>query len=398
MSNESTESTKPAEVIAEATKVAVAVESTEPAKVAVAAEASQPVATAVEVEASKPAESTAEPAAASAKPAESTEAAKPAAESTEQTKPAAESTEQPKAAAESTEQIKPAAESTEAAEPAESAKPAEAANAPATATTETVTAPVVVATETVAAPELKSAPVEVSQYVKSAQTKPFRLTYFPLKGRAEVSRALFALGGLDFEDEHIPLERWSELKSQMVLEQLPQLDIKCTCEPVNEREKSVSIAQSAAIERFLANKFNLSGANHIEAAKIDMIAEQVNDVLNSLVGVYRDALTSPENEEKKNAQAKALNETAPASLKLIQNLYDQNQLQNENSGFLVGKSVSYADVKLVSVYDWLRSKKTDILNGLPQLKQHYEKIRALPQLKDHYAKSDSLKTTIFFND
>ena len=44
------------------------------------------------------------------------------------------------------------------------------------------------------------------------ETKPkYKLTYFPIKFRAEPIRLLFAQGGLDFEDNRIG-EEWTKLK------------------------------------------------------------------------------------------------------------------------------------------------------------------------------------------
>jgi glutathione S-transferase len=220
----------------------------------------------------------------------------------------------------------------------------------------------------------------------------YKLIYFNLKGRAEVIRLLFALGGQEFEEEQIPMSatfaEWLERKPKMLLQVAPQLEI-------TENGNTTILAQSAAIERFLARKFNLYGSNEIEAARIDMIVEQATDILLAFGKVYQAIFMG---EDRKAELVKVEDETALNMLKLIQNLYDHNQKLNENSGFLVGKSLTYADIKLVHAYDWFRSKKANVLNSLPQLKEHYEKIRSLPQLVDQYARSDKMRLTVYFSD
>jgi glutathione S-transferase len=128
-----------------------------------------------------------------------------------------------------------------------------------------------------------------------------------------------------------------------------------------------------------------------------MIAEQVNDLLRLLLvplnAIY---FKKPGFEIRKDELEKAFSEFVPAGLKFIERLFDQNQRDNNNSGFLVGSSLSYADVKLVNLYDWLNTRREEILDKVPLLKAHAERVRNSPQLKAYYEKSDKDLVTIYF--
>ena len=40
----------------------------------------------------------------------------------------------------------------------------------------------------------------------------YKLTYFPIRARAELARFVFAQAGVKYEDARIKSERWQELK------------------------------------------------------------------------------------------------------------------------------------------------------------------------------------------
>ena len=122
-----------------------------------------------------------------------------------------------------------------------------------------------------------------------------------------------------------------------------------------------------------------------------MINEQSVDIGNLLINLYVKINKNPEN---KPELEKALSEHVPASLKMIQNLYENNQKETNNSGFLVGSSITYADIKLVLLYDWLRESRDSVLEQVPHLKEHYHKITKMPKLSTQFAKK--MRLSIYF--
>ncbi len=102
----------------------------------------------------------------------------------------------------------------------------------------------------------------------SSSSSTYKLIYFDIRGRAEICRMLFKAAGQEFEDYRYPLTmkdgqfsrpEWDADKSKYLYEKIPVLEI--------DGGKYI-IAQSKAIERFLARRFNMLGSNDIEAAII----------------------------------------------------------------------------------------------------------------------------------
>jgi glutathione S-transferase len=224
-------------------------------------------------------------------------------------------------------------------------------------------------------------------------TDAYRLIYFPLKGRGEVSRILFLLAGQAFEDVRIDFGDWPKIKGEMPMRQLPVLQITRAVDG-----KMIELAQSNCIERFLATRFGLmGGSDDIQHARIDMINEHVVDMRSMLHAIYSSIKYKKANEaEKRKELDEALSETIPNGYKLIERLYVENQREYPRSGFLVGDRVSYADVKFVVFHDWLRDRRDEVLDKVPLLREHFVKIRNLPGLREHFLANEKTPVTLLF--
>lgn len=75
---------------------------------------------------------------------------------------------------------------------------------------------------------------------------PTTLTYFPIRGRAEVPRLILEHVGAEYEDKRITFEDWPALKQTLPFGQLP-----------NYADDDVSIPQSMAIVRHLGRKHSM---------------------------------------------------------------------------------------------------------------------------------------------
>jgi glutathione S-transferase len=149
----------------------------------------------------------------------------------------------------------------------------------------------------------------------------FKLHYFNLRGRGEVIRLIFALKNVKYEDYRVRSVDWPQYKKLMPAGKLPVLEIK-------DGSTTTFISQSKAIGRFLANKYELTGAAELDRAKVDEIVDQISD--------EQDALSRFNMEKDENLKAKYLDDYMKSVLPVFTEYYE-NVLKKNNTGFLVIK-------------------------------------------------------------
>nr|ADV57678.1 glutathione S-transferase [Eisenia fetida] len=96
---------------------------------------------------------------------------------------------------------------------------------------------------------------------------PYKLIYFPVRGRGQALRYLAVDNGLELQEEVVSDGAWSALKPKTPLGQLPVF-----------QDGDLHLGQSNAILRYVARKHGLYGKNDREAALIDMINDQQEDI------------------------------------------------------------------------------------------------------------------------
>ena len=167
-----------------------------------------------------------------------------------------------------------------------------------------------------------------------------KLSYFNVRGLAETSRILLAIGGEEYEDFRYPLDIIDMSTHEMVKEEFDK--DKADGKLVGSLNKvpflevdGVIIPQSKTIERFLANRFNMMGVNEIENAQIDAICESVRDFKE----MYQKVRGLSE-EEKEAGTNEWFTVTLVERLSLL-----ENQMVGE-TGFSVGSSITLSDVVL----------------------------------------------------
>ncbi|KAI8848133.1 hypothetical protein BC829DRAFT_417887 [Chytridium lagenaria] len=158
-------------------------------------------------------------------------------------------------------------------------------------------------------------------------TTTYKFFYFPIRGLAEISRAILFKSGVEWTEEN---PEWPAAKEEMPFGQMPLL-----IEYLDGKEV-FRIAQSHAIERYVARKHGLAGASLKETAYLESIAESWFDVVNAFGRVRMAASTE-------NA-AKVKDAEFNTKIAGIFKYHDEILQKNGNTGFYLGSSITFVEI------------------------------------------------------
>lgn len=177
-----------------------------------------------------------------------------------------------------------------------------------------------------------------------------QLRYFPFPGRAGPIRDTLRIGGVNFEDMHVPPDSFQQqqVAGEFPFGALPVLDIETT-------SGKVSAAQSNAILRFAGRLAGLYPVDDpIRALKVDEALDMAEDI-NQILGP---SMHEDDNEKKLAMRKILVEDTLPLWGGYIERLL----AANGDTGFLVGATLSVADLKLYWIIDMLTNGSLD---GVP---------------------------------
>ncbi|MEJ2360171.1 MAG: glutathione S-transferase [Gammaproteobacteria bacterium] len=176
------------------------------------------------------------------------------------------------------------------------------------------------------------------------------LRYFPFPGRAGPIRDALNIGGIKFEDVHIPPDEFRQRRKagEFPFGGLPVLDIEST-------QGKVCAAQSNAILRFAGRLSGLYPVDDpVKALKVDEAMDMGEDI---------NALLGPSLHEADEAKRMAMRKTlAEETLPFWAACFEKLLNANGNTGFIVGDSLTVADLKLYWIIEWLTC---GMLDGIP---------------------------------
>lgn len=187
-----------------------------------------------------------------------------------------------------------------------------------------------------------------------------RLRYFPFPGRAGAIRDVLRMGRIPFDDVLIGADRFREMKAagELPFGALPILDVETP-------SGTVSAAQSNAILRFLGRRTGLYPAGDpLRALKVDEALDLGEDLYH-LIGP---SIGEPD-VAKRTAMRKVL---AEESIPRWGGYVERLLVANGRTGFVVGDSLTVADLKLHYILDKLSNGSLDgvpttVLDGLPAI-------------------------------
>eukprot|EP00479_Gromia_sphaerica_P003462 TRINITY_DN1403_c0_g1_i1.p1 TRINITY_DN1403_c0_g1~~TRINITY_DN1403_c0_g1_i1.p1 ORF type:complete len:399 (+),score=107.66 TRINITY_DN1403_c0_g1_i1:471-1667(+) len=202
--------------------------------------------------------------------------------------------------------------------------------------------------------------------------RTFVLNYFNIGGRAEAIRLTFAAVeqdwmdvqwdmAPDFNHDNMVADR-EKNPDGYPYGQLPTLEVD-----------GKLIAQSHAIERYLAEEFGLLGKNDVEAALIDAAGEHINDLFSSFFAI----IFSGSDAEKFK---KHYSEYLPGKLGPL-----ENHVQQSGSGWIIGDRLSLADIQF---YYYVQSCNhqaplAGVLAKFPGLEALKAKFEAVPGIEKY---------------
>jgi glutathione S-transferase len=155
----------------------------------------------------------------------------------------------------------------------------------------------------------------------------FELLYFPGTGRAEVARAILAYAEADWTNT-FPKPDWPSIKSQQPFHKVPVLT---EYEPDGTK---FILAESAIIERYLAQKFGLTAETLKDRAHLDSISEHYHGLANK-------ATPAMFGSDEKKAQAL---EEFKVYLKSFITIHEGLLAKNGSNGHYHGNTTTYVDI------------------------------------------------------
>jgi glutathione S-transferase len=193
----------------------------------------------------------------------------------------------------------------------------------------------------------------------------YKLTYFNIRGRAEPIRIIFAYLGLPYEDYRIEKKDWPNVKSTFPWGQVPVLQVD-----------DVTLCQTLAIERFLARKYGLTGANELETTKCDEYVDAIED----LVQEWKKIAHNSDEAKKVELKETFLNVHAPKCLNKLSAL----KTSNEGSLWLVGQSITWADLVIAAILDRFETMiDPSFLDSYPVMKALKQRVFSIPKVKEY---------------
>uniref|UniRef100_A0A914DEB3 glutathione transferase n=1 Tax=Acrobeloides nanus TaxID=290746 RepID=A0A914DEB3_9BILA len=196
----------------------------------------------------------------------------------------------------------------------------------------------------------------------------YKLSYFDIRGLGETARLILHYANVPFEDDRIKEEDWPSRKATFQYGKVPVLEVD-----------GKILAESFAINRYLARQFGLAGKDDFESAQIDAVADFHKDVYNELVPYISTKLGYKQGDlvSLKQAFFESADKLFPTYVKL---------LKESGSGFFAKSGVSWVDFLVANYLLSRRINEPEVLKKHQDLEEFVDRVHALPQIKEYVEK------------
>jgi glutathione S-transferase len=190
------------------------------------------------------------------------------------------------------------------------------------------------------------------------------LTYFNVRGRAEVVRLILEEKQITYRERRVEPEEWPELKPTFLMGHLPTYE-----------DGELVITQSQAIYRHLARTLDLYGEGEREHVRCDTVVDACNDAQLSIMTFF----WSPDFAAKR-AEYEATQ--LPFLLGRLTRLYEQNL---DGTADWAGSRLSYADFVAWYFLDCVRPFSQATLEKFPKLAAFKRRFETRPRIAAYLA-------------
>ncbi|MFZ0487444.1 MAG: glutathione S-transferase family protein [Arenicellales bacterium] len=199
-----------------------------------------------------------------------------------------------------------------------------------------------------------------------------KLTYFDIDGgRAEPTRIIMSIGGIEFEDHRISFEEFSLMRGSTPFNAVPVIEMN-----------DGVYTQSNAMNRYFGKQAGLYPENSWQAFLCDEIMDAVDDAMHFVARTF-----GLEGAELEAARRKLVDGALTTYLKTL-----NNRLEAAGGKYFADARLTVADLKVFVMVRGLRSGvldhvPTDLVDRIaPLLSEHVERIAAEPGVVAYYKK------------
>ncbi len=191
--------------------------------------------------------------------------------------------------------------------------------------------------------------------------------YFDIRARAEPIRLIFEELGIGYDDRQVAPDEWPAMRDSTPFRQLPALRYG--------GEDGLEIYQSHAIYRHLARVHDLYGSSEVEHVRCDVVDEALAD-LNNLIGM------APWRDEFEKKRDDFVTDELIPRLGRLARWFEANESE---SGFWVGKSLTFVDLVAFAHLDCTRAMFPEAIEAHPVMERFADGIARRPHIAAYLA-------------